>query len=225
MKTLQLHEEFEMLVLDQMRRLRVLDQLVFGGGTMLRLCFDLPRYSVDFDFYLQKDRRSFLPWAKKLDAMFHQMGAQITDQQEKHFSFLWEIRMRPYPQRLKLEIRKEPKKVRSTELNITHSLFSPYQVRLRTLTLEQMWKNKIQALLDRKEIRDAYDLEFLTRRLAADFSILEKKLLQKILDQLESFSEQDFKSKLGALLETKERTVVLSHRFGYLKSKIAPLLD
>ena len=37
------------------------------------------------------------------------------------------------------------------------------QVIVRTLTLEQMMKNKIDALLDRHEIRDAFDIEFLLR--------------------------------------------------------------
>lgn len=227
MRTLQLHEEFEMTILDEMRKMRVLERgpLVFGGGTMLRLCFELPRYSVDLDFYLEKDPKSFLPWAKKLTEAFQKMGAQITDEQEKHFSFLWEIRMAPYPRRLKIEIRKDPAQDRKKEINIAHSPFSSLQVRLKTLTLEQMWMNKVTALLDRHEIRDAYDLEFLTRRQAGSFASVDPEILKQIAKQVDLFSNQDFKVKLGAVLDPEEREVVLSNRFGYLKSKITAALS
>lgn len=224
MKTLERHEEFEMLVLNEMRKIRVLDQLAFGGGTMLRLCFDLPRYSVDLDFYLTKDGRSFKPWAQKLSEALRATGAEITDEQEKHYSFLWEIRLNPYPRKLKIEARKENEQAREVELNIAHSPFSPLQVRLRTLSLHQMWINKVRALTDRKEIRDAYDLEFLTRRRAGDFSTLGKSVIQKVGQVLDAFPRQDYKVKLGCILSEAERETVISNRFSYLKSVIAGCL-
>ena len=45
-------EQFELEVLDRLQSGRFLDRLVFGGSTMLRLCFGLDRYSVDLDFWL-----------------------------------------------------------------------------------------------------------------------------------------------------------------------------
>ena len=58
-------EQFELEVLDRLKSGRFLDRLVFGGGTMLRLCFGLDRYSVDLDFWLLRgdgfdSRRGFL---------------------------------------------------------------------------------------------------------------------------------------------------------------------
>jgi len=46
MDTFQQHEVFEIEVLDKMHRSRALEPLVFGGGTMLRLCHELPRYRI-----------------------------------------------------------------------------------------------------------------------------------------------------------------------------------
>ncbi|MBI1910182.1 MAG: nucleotidyl transferase AbiEii/AbiGii toxin family protein [Deltaproteobacteria bacterium] len=214
------HEEFEMLTLEQMRKVKVLDQLIFGGGTMLRLCFDLPRYSMDFDFYLKKERRDFLPWVDKLSQAYREMGATITDQWEKHYSFLWEIRSPSYPRRLKIEIRKVPDQSGKTELGIAHSHHSPFQVRLRILTLEQMWQNKVSALVERREIRDAYDLEFLSLRKAGNFKTLKETQITQLAKVLDSFSEQDFRSTLGAILEKEERERVLDSRFSYLRSQI-----
>jgi len=224
MKILEQHEQMEMLVLDEMRKLKILDHIIFGGGTMLRLCFELNRYSVDLDFYLKKDKKTFHPWAKKLSQMFTDLGAQITDEQEKHFSYLWEVKLASYPRKLKIEVRKQARESKETQLNIAHSTFSPLQVRLRTLTLQQMWKNKIQALLDRNEIRDAYDLDFLTRRQAGKFESLKKADLEKILKKLEGYKMQDYKVKLGSVLNEAERKFIISHEFAFLKAKVSALI-
>ena len=45
-------EQFELEVLDRLKSGRFLDRLAFGGGTMLRLCYGLDRYSIDLDFWL-----------------------------------------------------------------------------------------------------------------------------------------------------------------------------
>ena len=49
------HEIFEIEVLDRMKSARLLEPLVFGGGTMLRLCHELKRYSADLDFWFIKE--------------------------------------------------------------------------------------------------------------------------------------------------------------------------
>ena len=48
------HEQFEMDVLYHLNSGRILEKIVFGGGTMLRLCHELNRYSADLDFWLIK---------------------------------------------------------------------------------------------------------------------------------------------------------------------------
>ena len=55
MDTFKQHEIFEIEVLDRiLKSAKLLDLLVFGGGTMLRLCHELQRYSVDLDFWFIK---------------------------------------------------------------------------------------------------------------------------------------------------------------------------
>ena len=48
------HELYEIETLELLNSARLLEPLVFGGGTMLRLCYDLKRYSVDLDFWIIK---------------------------------------------------------------------------------------------------------------------------------------------------------------------------
>lgn len=220
MEDLRRHEEMEMLVLERLRKDRLLDPLVFGGGTMLRLCFDLPRYSVDFDFYLKGGGKAGSDWASRMGKSLRGLGAELTDEWEKHFTYLWELRLPPYPRRLKIEVRKTGPENVETELAIAHSPSSPHQVRLRVLTLRQMWKNKVRALLDRHEIRDAYDLEFLTLRNTGAFGELDTETRKKLIGRLDDFGNKDFKSVLAAVLEKDERERVLGSRFSYLRSKL-----
>ena len=55
MERLANHEAFEMEVLQWLRSKGLLRPLVFGGGTMLRLCHEMPRYSLDMDFWFYKE--------------------------------------------------------------------------------------------------------------------------------------------------------------------------
>lgn len=54
MDILRQHEIFEIDVLEKMNSMKVLEPLVFGGETMLRLCHELNRYSADLDFWIIK---------------------------------------------------------------------------------------------------------------------------------------------------------------------------
>ena len=57
MQDLIMQEQFELEVLDRLNSGKFLMQLVFGGGTMLRLCHGLDRFSVDMDFWVIKGLR------------------------------------------------------------------------------------------------------------------------------------------------------------------------
>ena len=155
------HEVFEIEVLDKLNSAKLLDPLVFGGGTMLRLCHELDRYSVDLDFWFIR-KTSQAAFFERLRTVLAE-DYEITDAQIKHFTVLVEIRSSTYPKRLKIEIRREQKKC-DFQTKIAFSRFSTQQVMLRAHTLDQTMKNKIDALLDRAEIRDCFDIEFMLRR-------------------------------------------------------------
>lgn len=212
MENLKKHEQFEMEVLKKLSDARQLNRVVFGGGTCLRLCFGLPRYSIDLDFWClpEFERKDFNGIRKALAAY------EVTDIASKHYSYLLELRSPAYPNRLKLEIRKEPGKPFETERNIAYSFQSAFQVQLITLTLAQMWQNKISALMDRKEVRDAYDLEYLYKKGAAANHPLQAKAKKAILKILESFTKQDLKVKLGSLLPADERDYYAEKGFALL---------
>ena len=101
------HEVFEIEVLDKMNSARLLEPVVFGGGTMLRLCHELPRYSVDLVFWFIKRT----PQNKFFDNLQRVLenDYEITDAQIKRYTLLLELRSARYPKRLKIEIRRTMK--------------------------------------------------------------------------------------------------------------------
>jgi Nucleotidyl transferase AbiEii toxin, Type IV TA system len=197
--------------------MKALEPLVFGGGSMLRLCHELNRYSVDLDFWMikqipQKD------YFERLQQIFNK-EYEITDSQIKHYTLLFELTSALYPRRLKIEIRREIKDWDFQE-KIAFSKFSTKQVVLKAHTLEQTMKNKIAAFLERGEIRDSFDIEFLLRR-GNELPNFNKKQLNQFQKKLAGLREMDFKVKLSAILENDIRDYYFTHRFGYLEEKLA----
>ena len=208
-------EEFELEVLERLNSARLLDNLVFCGGTMLRICFGLQRFSVDLDFWLVKaaDKRALFKKIKEHLSRFY----QVKDSADKFYTLLFELRSKDYPRSLKIEIRKEAKKVK-TEQAIAYSKYSNRQVMLNVVSLEDMMRAKIEALLSRKEIRDAFDLEFLVKKgigLAAG-----PDELKCLLKAVGSFGKKDYSVKLASLLEEGQRKYYITENFKILKMAI-----
>ena len=210
------HEQFEMDVLYHLNSGRILEKIVFGGGTMLRLCHELSRYSADLDFWLIKTV-AIETFQNKITAHLAD-EYEITDSQIKHFSLLVEVRTPAYPRRLKIEIRKDIREW-DFEKSIAFSKYSNRQVLLYTHTLSQTMDNKIAALITRGEIRDAFDIEFLLRKgiTLPEMTIEDKSLLKKCL---KSFRENDFKVKLGSILDEDMRSYYIKNHFRYLEEKL-----
>lgn len=215
MQDLKKHEQFELEVLDRLNSGRFLNQLVFGGGTMLRLCYGLNRYSVDLDFWVVKD----IDFAKIFKDMKDYLGKYYTinDAANKYFTILFELKSPAYPRALKIEIRKETKKIK-TESSIAYSKYADNQVLLKTVALANMMSSKIEAFLDRKEIRDAYDMEFLLRHGIKVEAPVTK--LRAIVKGIEALQVNDYKVKLGSLLEPEERKYYQDRNFSVLLMEI-----
>jgi len=210
------HEIFEIEVLEKLKNERLIEPLVFGGGSMLRLCHELKRYSVDLDFWRIKS----VPVDALFDKFqyFFEKEYDVTDAQIKHFTLLFEIRSAYFPKRLKIEIRKEIKDWDFQE-KIAYSKFSTKQVALKAHTLEQTMKNKIAALMERGEIRDGFDIEFLLRQ-GVLLPELTKSEISKLMNRMDGFKAKDFKVKLGSVVESDIRKYYIENRFNFFRQKL-----
>jgi len=219
MTIFQQHEIFEMEVLELLKNAKLLEPLVFGGGTMLRLCFDLNRYSADLDFWFVK-KLSQHAYFEKIKQVLEQRY-DLTDAQIKFFTLILEVRSGDFPRRLKIEIRKEVSECDFQE-RIAFSKFTNKQVVLKVHTLEQTMKNKIDALIGRGEIRDGFDIEFLLRK-GISIPDLNDEQKRRLTKRIDGFKEKDFKVKLGSVLESDIRKYHIESRFSFLKEKLSEL--
>lgn len=220
MQTLQNLEVLEIEILELLNSIKVLESLYFGGGTMLRLCHNLNRYSTDLDFWLDVSSDSKLIYQSIRKALAD--NYKLTDSMNKRNIILSEFKSSSVNRSLKIEIRKEQKNF-DWEYKIAFSKFTTRQVMVKALTLEQMMKNKFEALLSRKIIRDAFDIEFLLMRginLPSD-----RDKLEQALQIINNFKEQDYKLTLGSILDEKDRKYYLTNRFKLLKEEITKQLN
>ncbi len=210
-----MQERFELEVLDRLNSGKFLTQIIFGGGTMLRLCHGLNRFSVDLDFWVIRDLEpEFFESMKGYLARHY----NIKDSAEKFYTILFELRSPDYPRSLKLEIRREVKKIHVEQV-IAYSKYANTQVFLKAVALNDMMKSKLEAFLDRQEIRDIFDMEFLFKRgvpleASAD-------TLKEVLRLINIFHRRDYTVKLGSLLEKEQREYYSVENFKILKGALA----
>ena len=198
-----------------LNRIRILDRLYFGGGTMLRLCHNLNRYSTDLDFWLKSTEDPGL-YFERIHQAFSNIFT-VKDAEDKKNTLLFEINSPESVRNLVMEIRKDQSEF-NWERRIAFSSFSKIQVVVRALTLEQMMQNKINAFLDRKLIRDCFDIEFLLFRGVA--LNVKKERMEEMLEIIDRFTDRDFKVSLGSLLEAKDRFFCIENRFQFLREEL-----
>lgn len=208
-------EQFEIEVIDRMNSGRLLAPLVFVGGSMLRLCYGLNRYSVDLDFWYDgrtsPDR--FFEKCKDFLGRYY----SFRDTQNKFYMILFELKSKSYPGALKIEIRKERKDFR-TEDAIAFSRYSNLQIMTKVATLEDIMRSKVEALLDRNEIRDCFDIEFLYKK---GISLPGEQLVkEKLIRKVDAFTQKDYRVKLGSILPPTERKYYIANGFKILKNAL-----
>ncbi|MGM0442519.1 MAG: nucleotidyl transferase AbiEii/AbiGii toxin family protein [Elusimicrobiota bacterium] len=214
-------EKFELEVLDGLNSIKVLNRLIFVGGSMLRLCYELNRFSVDLDFWISGNSGCDYESLYMRIETFLKKNYEVTDSANKFNTLLFEIRSAQYPRRLKIKIRK--KTFNQGVQAIAYSEFSTKQVLVNTLPLETMMSEKINAFLERNEIRDIFDVEFLVKK---GVKLQETpETLKKLLNKIEKLSDNDYKVKLGSLIPGDQRKYYINNNFKILKRKINTLLS
>jgi predicted nucleotidyltransferase component of viral defense system len=215
------HEAFEIEVLDRMNSARMLEPLVFGGGTMLRLCHELNRYSADLDFWFVKRVPQQKYFANLRNAL--KVDYEITDSEIKRYTILLELRSAGYPKRLKIEIRREPTEC-EYQNKIAFSKSGTRQVLVRAHTLEQTMTNKIKAFLQRGEIRDCFDIEFLIRR-GIELPVDSGREVARLKKKIDAFKDMDFSVKLGSILDNDMRSYYIENRFSFFEGKLNAIVS
>jgi predicted nucleotidyltransferase component of viral defense system len=181
------------------------NELVFKGGTALRLAFGSPRFSEDLDFALQKDTLAgkFEDATSALVDPFQE--AEITDVAAKRWTYLCEIRITegylPHSLRVKLEVSRRPARGYQSQLRLITSPGTPLQVLGRVVTLEQLYRDKLACLKGRSAAKDIFDLWFICQKLKIPYRPPKTSVSRKELRRdLGKYLPADYRGVIEELL-------------------------
>lgn len=131
----------------------VIDNAVIHGGTGIWRCYKGNRFSEDIDVYLKKDNEKI----SKLFEAFEKKGFFIEKKKITDNSIYSNLRLNDALVRFEAIFRKINGILKEYETS-DGNLISVY-----TLAPEELVKEKISAFLNRRKIRDLYDIFFLLR--------------------------------------------------------------
>lgn len=184
------------------------EQILFKGGTALRILYNSPRFSEDLDFNSaninNRDTETLV-----LDTLNYMEKENI------HFTlkegvptsggFLGILLFEEFavPVTIQIEISQRAEEKRGEVMAIVSDFIPPYNV--TGVTEQQLVFEKIRALLNRKKPRDFYDLYFILRK---GLVIPEKKdVLPKVLRILQQ-SDINFEAELRQFLPKSQWTII-----------------
>ena len=186
-----IREEVELVFLKGLFESSISDKLIFKGGTALRLLYESPRFSEDLDFSLidkieYKEFKSIITDIVKSDDSF-----SIRDLASKYYTHLAEIRIKEPWQDIAFSVKIEvSKKIIEKEdasyINaLAKSMTTNISVMVKAFALEQILKDKLRTIEERKMPRDIFDIWFICQKtnkpfILEDFGYPKGKIRQEL---------------------------------------------
>jgi len=185
--------------------------ILFKGGTALRIIYQSPRFSEDLDFTGVKGI-SYYEIENILTNMLKNLsdwGFKVNIEEAKKTTggYLAKINFSLYQLEfiIKIEIsfRQSQKKVERAITSISNDYIHTYDI--IHLPKEKIISEKISALLARSKPRDWYDLYFFLRQ--GMLTPKQKKVLPEVLSKLEEI-KMDFKKELKEFLPYSHQMII-----------------
>lgn len=191
-------EEYEMILLNRIFQSGFGKDLVFRGGTALRLAYGSPRYSDDLDFTQLKNIKEsdFISWCDKVVKTISNL--ELIETLQKHYTLFARFKITDPSLNqaisIKIEIsRRKGKWVKDKNYSLAQlsSEITPITVLVQVATLKQIKEEKESILPPR--IRDIFDLWFIGQKLG-----------KPVLMDFDGIKAQSIKSDLHKLLPQKQ---------------------
>jgi predicted nucleotidyltransferase component of viral defense system len=183
--------------------------LGFKGGTALMFFYGLPRFSVDLDFNLLDKSMEKKVFAK-IRKIARKYGT-IHDEAQKHYGIIVVINYGTGERKLKIEIS-------NRSFHDRYEIKNYLGISMKVMVQQDMFAHKLCALLDRSSItnRDIFDSWFfMQNQTPINQKIVESRMgmpyadyLQKCIDFLESYGNNNLLQGLGELMDHKTKTFV-----------------
>jgi len=186
-----------------------IENLLFKGGTALRIVYQSPRFSEDLDF------SSFNLNKEKIEDIFINVLAEIeksgfqtklTEAKKTSGGYLGKVIFKFMDLNLEIMIQvhfKKEKKIKGDFHLITNDFLPAYN--LLVLPKNILVDEKIKAATTRAKPRDFYDIYFILRKNL--LSPENKENLKDVLDKLKD-SKINFKQELGTFLPKDQQQII-----------------
>ena len=180
-----LREWWEIAILRDIFSSAIGDNLIFKGGTALRLAYGSPRFSDDLDFSIIKKFgfSSFKGIISAIEKAYPEL--KIADVADKFYTYIAQYKIRepwrPLAFSIKIEISKREIDPKETlyELRTLKSPVSNIEALGNVIKIETVYKEKMGALESRDEPRDLFDIWYLNGVLKRPFSPPQNKKIDK----------------------------------------------
>ncbi|MDD3083838.1 MAG: nucleotidyl transferase AbiEii/AbiGii toxin family protein [Candidatus ainarchaeum sp.] len=171
-----------------------MDDLIFKGGTALYKFYSLPRFSEDLDFSTNKDVD------KELLEEFCKKNNILLDYKKIRNSHLFKLRFNGIlteknTVRIDINVSKKICSVENKEFISFYPDVPPFII--KTMSLKEIFAEKIHAILNRTKARDLYDIFFLLKIIKPNKDFLLKKLEDKGIKT----SEKELKKMILAKID------------------------
>lgn len=212
-------EYLQLFVLSELCSRKESRNIFFKGGTALHLIYNAPRFSEDLDFTVELKEKQFLDFIREFFNILSKKEAVEFKEKKtltgKRFLLTAAPAALPYTAFINLDFSFR-EKILQPQKSIIESdfpvLFTSY---LYHLSKDEIFAEKIRAILTRIKGRDLYDLWYLVGQ-GAGFNkeLVRKKLKyyhlenvnqQKILERIGCFSKKDFVLDLRPLVPADQR--------------------
>lgn len=197
-----LKEHYQMYLLNLLFGSNLGTNLVFKGGTALKLVYNSFRFSEDLDFSLTNliQFRDFSSLISRIPRLFPE--AKIKDLDNKKSTLFarvcFTVNFKPIPIGIKIEVNKQIKKD-GYQVALIKSVFNNLNVTGNVYTLREIQKDKVRLLKERREPRDLFDLWYISQKLGQEFSPENKNKYSKkeVEDKLNPFVPKNYKNILS----------------------------
>ena len=237
-ETIVFREYLQLIFLNELYSQNQSENIFFKGGTALHLIYKAPRFSEDLDFTVELREEEFLNFIQKLFAGLSKKETVTFKEKKtitgKRFLLIASASVLPYKTFINLDfsfrekVLDPQKSIIDTDFPI---IFSSY---IYHLSKEEIFAEKIRALLTRAKGRDLYDLWYL----ASQGALLKKELIREklkyyhlknisrddILKKVKGFSKKNFVLDLKPLVPADEGGKLESF-FNYIQDYLEKKLN
>lgn len=200
-----LKEHYQIYILDQLYKSNFGNNLVFKGGTALKLAYNSIRFSEDLDFSIL-NKVDYVDFKKTIQSLVNKFSeSKIQDIYDKYNTLytkiVFNIDFKPIPIGIKIEINKNKGKTDfQHSIGLIKSQFNNIEVLAPIFTLEAILKDKMEILKNgvRRQPRDLFDAWYIYQKLNQSFDIKPEY----------KYSKKELMDGLNPLLPKKYQKVI-----------------